>query len=332
MLLVAVSTSAMVLRSPPPADTLRTSTPLLLAKSKKGGKKASSKPSKPAVRGFGMSPEQAQLKELEKSVQLLLKESGGNVHIAHEAHFAAGIERLRTDDPERWSAMMDNNTTGVGREALMELQWDTLSAFAAYGEDTLRGQKAKLRAIATASCAGLAEAATILDVGCGDGLMVPFLQEVGATMDGSSYLGVDLSGNMIARARAVHPKVRFEAASFLSAPTCAPPNAYDCVLLAACAHLFEDPLVMLQRAAACTAPGGRIVIAHCDRRRFLEPGAWKEGHEQLEAMCADLALEVKSKFDGTTAAGSADSSAELGPALEGLYLVVLERSVTDPEA
>ena len=158
----------------PAVQSTRSSSAIVLAakgKSKKGKKtKTKSEAPRPAARGFGVSPEKAQLEALEKSVAALLKDNNGDVNAAHEAHFAAGKERLQAEDPARFSAMEQDSSTGVGREALMELQWDTLSAFASYGKDTLKGQKAKLSHIATAACSSLADGASILDVGCGDGV------------------------------------------------------------------------------------------------------------------------------------------------------------------
>ena len=92
----------------------RIPTPLLLAKAKaKKSKRPASTSSRPAARGFGTSPEQAELNALEKIVERLLKENNGDVRAAHEAHFAAGIERLRTEDPTRYATMAENNATGV---------------------------------------------------------------------------------------------------------------------------------------------------------------------------------------------------------------------------
>ena len=85
-------------------------------------------------------------------------------------------------------------------------------------------------------------------MGCGDGSTLPFLRGAGA--DDARYCGLDLSGRMIAAARAAHPAATFEQAGFFGAALAAPPRRYDCVL-------FNGSLVRM----ACSDADGTCSVA-----------------------------------------------------------------------
>ena len=58
---------------------------------------------------------------------------------------------------------------------------------------------------------------TLLDVGCGPGFAVPFLEERYGSVEGS-YLGIDVSEALVAEARRLWPAQRFEVRDILEAP------------------------------------------------------------------------------------------------------------------
>ena len=122
---------------------------------------------------------------------------------------------------------------GVAHEKLVELTWDAAAAFLpALGAGRLAGFDAELKLIA-AACVAPAPApapaahraragkqragggggggggatgpggASVLDVGCSDGALVPYLQAAGA--EPSRYVGIDLSERMLRAARDTHP-------------------------------------------------------------------------------------------------------------------------------
>ena len=57
----------------------------------------------------------------------------------------------------------------------------------------------------------------VLDVGCGDGALLPHLLRAGA--DAGRYLGIDLSARMVAAAAAAHPAATFRRAARLLRPS-----------------------------------------------------------------------------------------------------------------
>jgi SAM-dependent methyltransferase len=58
---------------------------------------------------------------------------------------------------------------------------------------------------------------TVLDVGCGPGFAVPFLEERYGSITGK-YLGIDISEMLIAQARRLWPSQRFEVRDIVASP------------------------------------------------------------------------------------------------------------------
>ena len=92
----------------------------------------------------------------------------------------------------------------------------------------------------------------VLDVGCGDGAMLPHLLKAGAEQ--GQYLGIDIASTMIDRAEMAHPKAMFKRAEFLNLEPMS--EAYDGVLLNGVSQFFEDDLVLIAQATKWLKPGG----------------------------------------------------------------------------
>ena len=96
-------------------------------------------------------------------------------------------------------------------------------------------------------------ATTLLDVGCGMGRLTGKLAR-----DGCEVVGIDLSTEMIARARAnVHPGLSFLRDDFLTYNFGS--QKFDCVITAAAIHHVPIDLAF-PRLAELLAPDGRLIL------------------------------------------------------------------------
>ena len=110
------------------------------------------------------------------------------------------------------------------------------------------------------SSLGLGPESRVLDVGCGTGVLVPYLL---------SFLGekgrlfeMDYAAEMIRENQALHPDPRI---SFLCSDVAQmplDPASLDAVICFACFPHFEQPRKALARMAESLVPGGRLTVAH----------------------------------------------------------------------
>src|SRR5512138_27154 len=95
----------------------------------------------------------------------------------------------------------------------------------------------------------------VLDAGCGPGLVAEALLEAGCDV-----LGVDLSTEMIRRARArcarFGDRARFEQLSLFDVD---PGGPLDAALSRNVIHHVEDPQAFVERQAALVRPGGAVL-------------------------------------------------------------------------
>lgn len=110
---------------------------------------------------------------------------------------------------------------------------------------------------------GRGELTSVLDVGCGEGLLRSYL----ASQDALRYLGLDVSQAAIDRARErALPGDRFECAD---AESYLPGRSFSAVILNESLYYFRQPLAQAHRYLALVEPGGVMVISMFESPRTL---------------------------------------------------------------
>ncbi|VEU34583.1 unnamed protein product [Pseudo-nitzschia multistriata] len=155
--------------------------------------------------------------------------------------------------------------------AMQKLTWDA-SADAKACRSVTGNMPATFKNRVTKAAQVAYEAATdkeslVLDVGCGYGVLVPFLKKAG--FKPSQIHGVDLSGEMIGHAKSFYPDVAskgsFEARDFFGDTEDDQKNKYSSVLFCSALHDLPDPKRALLKARDDLLdgkPGSRLVIVH----------------------------------------------------------------------
>jgi 2-polyprenyl-3-methyl-5-hydroxy-6-metoxy-1,4-benzoquinol methylase len=114
--------------------------------------------------------------------------------------------------------------------------------------------------------------ATILDAGCGEGLLAEKLR----LLDYEYYLGIDLSREAIDRASQKLGSARTEF-SVADLHRFESPRRFDVIIFNQSLYYLSEPDAVLTRYAAMLAPGGHFIISMADqpRTRALWPLAEK---------------------------------------------------------
>ncbi len=130
---------------------------------------------------------------------------------------------------------------------------------------------------ARADASGPADRA-VLDVGCGEGVLVDFLRAAGGR-EPLRYTGLDLSERAIETARAARggDRTRFliaDAERWAPAPAppadpASTPERYDAIVLNECLYYFHEPLKTLRRYLGALTPGGVVVVSMYEAPRTI---------------------------------------------------------------
>eukprot|EP00960_Hanusia_phi_P031776 749481-Hanusia_phi.AAC.10 len=257
------------------------STPLMMKKSistKQNSKvKTSSGFGKSASssRAFGSKKQVLQSDDL---AQRLLYESSGNVAQAQSKFFNQKIVEMRSCEPELYSEMqtiasnpsMENAGSEASarlRQHLVEITWDTVAAFLPEQGTVPIDSLLQKKMIAIARACIHKPGCTLLDVGCGAGSILKFLEL--CEHKAGDYHGIDVSGNMIQRAQAQHPDALFEKTNFLDLPVDAGCKMYDTILFNGSIQFFVNQEEIIKRAKSLLNPAGRIVITHANGEEFV---------------------------------------------------------------
>ena len=112
---------------------------------------------------------------------------------------------------------------------------------------------------------GIAPGATVLDVGCGTGVLLPLLYE---RLNGEGRIvALDLSGEMLKRARSKGQPALYAQGDAQSLPL--PEGVFDWVLCNAVFPHFPDKPRALAELRRVLRAGGRLVICHTASRQAI---------------------------------------------------------------
>ena len=112
--------------------------------------------------------------------------------------------------------------------------------------------------------AGISKGQTVLDVGTGTGVMLPFIHEL--TGDEGEITAIDLSEKMLEIAKR---KYSFDNVSFILgdiADVALPQSNFDVIMCYSVFPHFQDKPETVSRMAELLKPDGRFVIAHSQSR------------------------------------------------------------------
>lgn len=278
---------------------------------------------------------------LDEDAAAILEEADGDVEKARQSYIGYTLAYLEEAMPELYRTLKTDANQPDAHAALVEVTWDAIAAFMPMTHSSRPSQEAAQRLTAIARAALPAGGATsgtrLLDVGCGNGLLVPFLTELG--VEASSYRGIDLSSRMIGLAEHAHGAsgAQFEDVSF--AEECArvfggSQQKYDSIVFNGALQFFEDQPATLAAAAKMLSDSddARILISHVSGASFVRrelgdnPTTVKNTMPFLEMMqgIADKAgLQIAlPSFLGTEVE-------EIEKSLERFYLVIFRRKGDD---
>lgn len=158
----------------------------------------------------------------------------------------------------------------------------------------------------------------VLDVGCGPGFLVEYLEKAGVRRE--QITGIDLSPEMIRNAQESYRAGRFVAGDFLEFQD---QDGFDGIVFCSALHDLPDQTAALEKAASLLRPGGTLVILHAQGASHVigqvkaNPVMVKRSlptAEELDAMQLGLKLDI-----APADAGSAEE-ASVG------YLAVLKKT------
>ena len=147
--------------------------------------------------------------------------------------------------------------------------------------------------------------ATVLDVGTGTGIFLPYmLNMIG---DNGIIVAIDIADQMLLRAKdkGVQYNVRYLYADIMSLPLAN--EIFDVVVCYSSFPHFQDKLRALSEAYRVARHGGRLLICHTSSRAHIN-----EIHEQTEVVKHDTIADADEMQSMLSAAGFADIAIEDG--------------------
>ena len=284
----------------------------------------------------GFSKEEKQPK-LSKDAAKYLKEANGVLEVAQGRYFQSRLLSLKLRDPTLFKKLEaykpynihSDESAKLAHEKLVEFTWDTIAAYlpltpaslsqtSAIGNGTVEfAISKKLETIAKATC--FRPNVSVMDVGCGNGGIVPYLHWAGADL--KLYFGVDVSRQMIDAAKLSHPGLAFEKLNFLSS---SPPKKFDAILLNGVIQFFPSISEALRRAASMLQPGGRLVVAHANGAAFVRDERRGNPNTVLNDMPDNTYLQAIGEEIGADFIELKDIVTEGNYSLEDLYVCILQ--------
>jgi SAM-dependent methyltransferase len=258
---------------------------------------------------------------LNKEAKRLLKKHKNNIDSASRDYFESHMKQN-----------LDVSSGGTPVEELhsarVKATWNTIALFLPADYQRKKGKidplvRRRLRHIANA-CHGEdgSHGFDLLDVGCGDGSLIPFLPK------NCSFCGIDISSEMISLAKQKYPKNNFIVGSF---PDDLPKESlFDTIVFNGSLQFFRDTRLAIEQACSLLKHKGRIVLSHVNGAKFVKDECQKNPGVAIRNMPNNLNLETMAVQFGLRVLGK--SSLKLQQYDEGLdgsddefYLIVFEK-------
>ncbi len=128
-----------------------------------------------------------------------------------------------------------------------------------------------------AYCREAAPGPRLLDIGCGEGLLLRHLP----ADHQPHYLGLDISINAIERAQTQFPRARFQTADVNHFE---PDEPFDTVVFNECIYYFNNPVAVVGRYMEMLTPDGLVIVSCYDSPRTRK--VWKRLDRHFELVDA----------------------------------------------
>lgn len=273
---------------------------------------------------------------LESDAAAMLEEANGDANKARMNFIGYTMAFIQEEQPDVYEALTKNPERPDCHEALVEITWDSIAAFlpVTHSPTPTPGAAKRLEAIARGLVDVGGESVSVLDVGCGNGLLLPFLSDAAAGQSAQlEYQGIDLSSRMISAAEAAYARdgADFTCASFAAA--CEGPRKYDAICFNGALQFFAEPGATIEQAAVklSDAPGARVVVAHINGGAFVRSEKAENPatvlsemptFQELKEIASGAGLEV-APWDGMSWETMGDDAA--AEVLDDFYFAVLRR-------
>lgn len=116
---------------------------------------------------------------------------------------------------------------------------------------------------------GVAPGFKILDVGCGTGVLIPFLiEKIGSS---GVIIGLDIAEKMLERAREKFPKSLFPTVKFVHADIMnfESLDKFDLIIFYSVFPHIQEKQKCIEKAASMLTPGGKLAICHSESREKI---------------------------------------------------------------
>lgn len=283
------------------------------------------------------------VKKLSSDAAALLEEVNGDAEKARTSYMGYTLAYVKDEMPELYDRIKTDPTHPDAHRALVEITWDAIAAFlpVTHSAKLTEAAQKKLTAVARAGCDGTSESPmSTLDVGCGNGLLLPFL--LACEAPASAYRGIDVSDGMIERAKAAHESdrlcagARFEGMSFgevLEEKEADGSVCFDAIFFNGAMQFFPDAGKTISDAARLLSrkKSSRLVISHLNGAAFVRQERVDNPQTVLSTMpsLADLAAIAEPLgFEVVLPAFFGEQPEQIQRGLDEFYLVVLRWSET----
>lgn len=213
---------------------------------------------------------------LEREIESFDLATQGLSGIERTLRISEGVENTMKLKTERLQLLQEEGMTKERiHHLLQEITWDSSASIRdeRHTQAQQKGKKKKgsvnlvISDAVTAHMLRVAQTCTekgsVLDVGCGTGILVNYLLQQKKEQDSAKwqpdYIGIDLSKEMVKAASANHPKCMFQHADFLGYSST---QQFSTIVFNECLHYLLDIPEAISHAASMLSPDGRIVISH----------------------------------------------------------------------